>query len=140
MRAKIIDIFNFSYFYPFFCQDRPFKCPECGRGFKEESKLRRHSVIHTGEKPWDCSFCGRCFSLKQNKEIHERLHTGERPHACGYCGEFFIQKVNLRKHEAKHQRLNHVITENTGLRESQGRAAVFNKNKNKPVVVSDHSE
>ena len=78
--------------------------------------------------------------MKQNKEIHERLHTGERPYACGYCGEVFIQKVNLRKHETKHHRLNHVVTENAGLRESQGRAAAVNRNKNKPVVVCDQSE
>ena len=111
-------------------QTRPFKCEECGRGFKEESKLRRHSVIHTGEKPWDCSYCGRCFSLKQNKEIHERLHTGDRPHGCGYCGEVFIQKVNLRRHQTKHQRLNHVVTDNAGLRATQARAVAVNKNRN----------
>ena len=77
-----------------------------------------------------------------NLWLHTLTHSGERPYACGYCGEVFIQKVNLRKHETKHERLNHVITENTGLRESQARAAAANKNKNKPAVVvsSDHSE
>ena len=106
--------------------DRPFNCQECGKGFKEESKLKRHSLIHSGMKPFKCSYCNKTFSLKQNKDIHERLHTGTG-FQCQYCVEMFSQKVNLRKHELKHEKLNHIKTNNSELKERQTIGTVRNK-------------
>ena len=106
--------------------DRPFNCQECGKGFKEESKLKRHSLIHSGMKPFQCSFCGKTFSLKQNKDIHERLHTGTG-FQCQYCKEMFSQKVNLRKHEIKHEKLNHIKTNNLDIQVKQTIGTIKNK-------------
>ena len=106
--------------------DRPFNCQECGKGFKEESKLKRHSLIHSGMKPFQCSYCNKTFSLKQNKDIHERLHTGTG-FQCQYCMEMFSQKVNLKKHELKHEKLNHIKTNSSELKEKQTIGTVKNK-------------
>ncbi|NXN00209.1 ZN586 protein, partial [Sylvia borin] len=41
--------------------ERPFRCPDCGKRFKENSALIRHWHIHTGERPYECPQCGKSF-------------------------------------------------------------------------------
>lgn len=52
------------------------QCPLCGKRFRHVWYVRRHMVIHTGEKRFSCHVCQRNFSLKQGLKQHLKLVHG----------------------------------------------------------------
>ena len=53
---------------------KPFKfnCTECNSMFKENCALKRHMVVHTGEKPYECEDCGQRFTQNGTLLRHRR--------------------------------------------------------------------
>ncbi|CDH50164.1 hypothetical protein RO3G_03075 [Lichtheimia corymbifera JMRC:FSU:9682] len=49
----------------------------CGWSFKRYEHLKRHMLVHTGERPYQCRFpgCGKSFSRSDNFHAHCRTHT-----------------------------------------------------------------
>ncbi|XP_036984800.2 zinc finger protein 42 homolog [Artibeus jamaicensis] len=83
-------------------------CAECGKAFAEKSKLKRHFMVHTGERPFQCTFkgCGKRFSLAYNLRTHVRVHTGEKSFVCAFegCQKCFAQSSNLKSHLLTHSK------------------------------------
>ncbi|XP_055077182.1 zinc finger protein 773-like isoform X2 [Periophthalmus magnuspinnatus] len=78
------------------------QCAVCEKVFGNSKDLKRHMVVHTGEKPYSCSVCGKKFTRKGSMQYHMAVHTGDRPFRCHVCSKTFSQKGNLQAHLALH--------------------------------------
>ena len=45
-----------------------------GKRFYSNTKLRRHLLIHTGDKPYECDVCGRRFNQMSSMISHKLVH------------------------------------------------------------------
>lgn len=82
--------------------DRPFPCKICHKSFTDNSNLRRHARIHSGEKKFECSLCGMLFRQKAHLVTHTVTHTGEKKLKCQYCGKSYSRKADLWQHLMYH--------------------------------------
>ncbi|PFX15299.1 Zinc finger protein 527 [Stylophora pistillata] len=89
--------------------EKPYKCSECNKCFRQGSTLNRHKKIHTGEKPHQCEVCGKCFSEKKGRDVHKRTHICKQPFYCSKCHQYFMRRASLLRHIKK----NHPIIESS---------------------------
>ncbi|KAG7214801.1 hypothetical protein INR49_010693, partial [Caranx melampygus] len=83
-------------------EERPFKCEDRGMCYKRKSHLTAHRRDkHIRLRPFMCEVCRKAFRLNSMLKKHMMIHTGERPHACPKCGKTFIKKTRLREHREK---------------------------------------
>ncbi|XP_029491507.1 zinc finger protein 281-like [Oncorhynchus nerka] len=79
--------------------ERPFRCSQCNMSFIQKYLLQRHEKIHSGEKPFCCDQCNMRFIQKYHMERHKRTHSGEKPYRCETCQQFFSRTDRLLKHK-----------------------------------------
>lgn len=74
-----------------------YQCEVCSRTFKERSKLRSHSEIHTNERNVVCPVvsCGKKFKTMACLRSHKRIHNPVYVF-CDHCGRFFFPIHNSR--------------------------------------------
>ena len=58
--------------------DKPFPCDVCGKAFRKNHDLMRHSRTHTGEKPYACEICKKTFARKNCLIKDNGVHTDEK--------------------------------------------------------------
>ncbi|KFM58731.1 Chorion transcription factor Cf2, partial [Stegodyphus mimosarum] len=74
------------------------RCSYCSYTSPLKANVKRHLLVHTGEKPFSCNICQRRFAQKNYLQIHILAHTGERPYSCSFCQKRFTQKKYLQRH------------------------------------------
>lgn len=82
--------------------EKPHACHVCGTRFSKANNLKRHLLIHTGDRPFVCRECGDAFTTNGDMKRHVRTHTGEKPFACRFCPAAYNQAGHLRRHELSH--------------------------------------
>lgn len=97
------DVVNSKYTLQQHDRKRPFKCPECSKGFSYKGNLKSHiQNVHNGERRFQCPHCKKHFSHKGNLQCHIRVHTRERPYKCTQCSSAFVKNHNLKVHMRIH--------------------------------------
>nr|XP_009685860.1 PREDICTED: zinc finger protein 740 [Struthio camelus australis] len=76
-----------------------FICEHCYGAFRSSYHLKRHILIHTGEKPFECDVCDMRFIQKYHLERHKRVHSGEKPYQCERCMQSFSRTDRLLRHK-----------------------------------------
>ncbi|XP_056108455.1 nuclear receptor subfamily 1 group D member 2-like isoform X17 [Rhinichthys klamathensis goyatoka] len=82
--------------------EKPFACAVCDMRFIQRYHLERHSLTHTGVKPYACSMCDMRFFQRYHLERHSLTHTGVKPYACTMCDMRFFQRYHLQRHSLIH--------------------------------------
>lgn len=87
-------------------KDKPHKCIECGRGFKNLTDMTRHLSVHSAEPAYSCPFLNCTFKSRsvstQNRHIR-LVHNGlqKKHYACHACDSKFSLADSLTKHLIK---------------------------------------
>ncbi len=54
--------------------DQKNRCNICFKHFVSPSKLKRHYLIHTGQRPFRCDICGKTFTQSVHARTHRLTH------------------------------------------------------------------
>lgn len=79
-----------------------FTCGWCSKTCVSASKLKQHSVKHSGEKNFKCGVCFKAYARKKTLKEHLKIHYNIKDHVCAYCDRAFVQKSSLNSHLKTH--------------------------------------
>ncbi|XP_066935185.1 uncharacterized protein [Clytia hemisphaerica] len=77
-------------------------CPICNKVFVSTKTLKRHAIVHSGEKPYECRVCKKRFARAGDLKAHSPVHHEERPFKCEHCAKSFSRFSSLKEHIRLH--------------------------------------
>ena len=77
-------------------------CNQCNYSTDNASHLKRHQLIHSGEKPFACSQCRYSCTVASSLKTHILIHSGENPFKCKQCDYSCKTVSHLKLHILTH--------------------------------------
>lgn len=92
--------------------EKSVRCGRCGKVYERCSRLKEHTVIHTGDKSYQCEQCPSRFARKTTLTRHKRqVHSGQKQYQCQngkgmfeceLCHKTFVCSQGLKTHLIRH--------------------------------------
>lgn len=82
-------------------EEPKFSCDVCDKKFHSNSRLKKHSAVHSDARNYECKVCGKRFKSHEANRVHQRIHTQEKPYVCHICGMAFTYNCLLKTHLEK---------------------------------------
>eukprot|EP00037_Helgoeca_nana_P011221 m.100587 g.100587 ORF g.100587 m.100587 type:complete len:240 (-) comp20686_c0_seq1:99-818(-) len=81
-------------------------CSQCGFRGKDSYHLKRHRMIHTGEKPFSCADCPYSTNNKYHLDRHVKVHDQSKTIECddSECNYRFGTVAAFERHRIQHNR------------------------------------
>ena len=90
-------------------EEKTFRCRYCGVYCENYNDLKKHTVVHAGQRTYKCVHCDSEFETPNKLALHVVLHTAERSNETSYklkcyeCGYETTKLTDLSRHmENKH--------------------------------------
>ncbi|XP_057689673.1 zinc finger protein 1035 [Corythoichthys intestinalis] len=81
--------------------ERPYRCLDCGRGFKKRVNLMSHKVVH---QSLPCTICKKILPNARSLVQHIKLHHKGKKVPCPNCEKKFLNAIELLSHMKLHKR------------------------------------
>ena len=79
------------------------KCKTCDINYPNSKELSRHyAQAHKDAQIFPCSECPKTFTVWHNLKKHMLIHLGDKKHKCNVCDKGFVRKDHLNSHMKVH--------------------------------------
>ncbi|XP_066915867.1 zinc finger protein 184-like isoform X2 [Clytia hemisphaerica] len=79
------------------------RCKTCDINYPNSKELSRHyASAHKDAQIFPCSECPKTFTVWHNLKKHMLIHLGDKKHKCTVCDKGFVRKDHLNSHMKVH--------------------------------------
>jgi KRAB domain-containing zinc finger protein len=79
------------------------RCKTCDINYPNSKELSRHYAhAHKDANIFPCSECPKTFTVWHNLKKHMLIHLGDKKHKCNVCDKGFVRKDHLNSHMKVH--------------------------------------